>query len=59
MFSKVFRIGDYIEIGTVRGQVQAVNLTSTILRTLEDARVIVPNRRSWERSSTTTPESVE
>jgi small conductance mechanosensitive channel len=45
MFSKVFRIGDYIEIGNVRGQVQAVNLTSTILRTLEDARVIVPNRK--------------
>ncbi len=45
MFSHVFRIGDYIEIGTVRGQVQAINLTTTILRTLEDARVIVPNRR--------------
>ena len=45
MFSRVFRIGDYIEIGTVRGQVQAINLTTTILRTLEDARVIVPNRR--------------
>lgn len=45
MFSKVFRIGDYIEIGTVRGQVQAINLTTTILRTLEDARVIVPNRK--------------
>jgi small conductance mechanosensitive channel len=45
MFSHVFRIGDYIEIGTVRGQVQAINLTSTILRTLEDARVIVPNRK--------------
>jgi small conductance mechanosensitive channel len=45
MFSRVFRIGDYIEIGTVRGQVDAINLTTTILRTLEDARVIVPNRK--------------
>jgi small conductance mechanosensitive channel len=45
MFSRHFRIGDYIEIGSVKGQVQAIELTTTILRTLEDARVIVPNRR--------------
>ncbi|MBI4537004.1 MAG: mechanosensitive ion channel family protein [candidate division NC10 bacterium] len=45
MFSHLFRIGDYIEIGSVRGQVEAINLTSILLRTLEDARVIVPNRR--------------
>jgi small conductance mechanosensitive channel len=45
MFSRSFRIGDYIEIGSVRGQVQSINLTTTILRTLEDARVIVPNRK--------------
>jgi len=45
MLSHHFRIGDYIEIGTVRGQVQAIDLSMTVLRTLEDARVIVPNRR--------------
>ena len=45
MFSRVFRIGDYIENGTVRGQVHPINLTTTILRTLEDARVIVPHRK--------------
>ena len=45
MLSRHFRIGDYIEIGTVRGQVQAIDLSMTILRTLEDARVSVPNRR--------------
>ncbi len=45
MFSRHFRIGDYIEIGNTRGQVQSIDLTMTILRTLEDARVIVPNRR--------------
>ena len=27
------------------GQVQSIDLTMTVLRTLEDARVIVPNRR--------------
>jgi len=45
MLSRHFRIGDYIEIGTTRGQVQSIDLTMTVLRTLEDARVIVPNRR--------------
>ena len=45
MLSRHFRIGDYIEIGTVKGQVQSIDLTMTVLRTLEDARVIVPNRK--------------
>ncbi len=45
MFSKVFRIGDYIEIGPVKGQVESIELAMTILRTLEDARVIIPNRK--------------
>jgi small conductance mechanosensitive channel len=45
MLSRHFRIGDYIEIGNTRGQVQSIDLTMTVLRTLEDARVIVPNRK--------------
>jgi small conductance mechanosensitive channel len=45
LFSHYFRIGDYIEIGTVKGQVTSIDLSMTVLRTLEDARVIVPNRR--------------
>jgi len=45
MLARHFRVGDYIEIGTVKGQVQSIDLTMTVLRTLEDARVIVPNRK--------------
>ncbi len=45
MLSRQFRIGDYIEIGMVKGQVQSIDLTMTVLRTLEDARVLVPNRK--------------
>jgi small conductance mechanosensitive channel len=45
MLARYFRIGDYIEIGTVRGQVQSIDLFMTVLRTLEDALVLVPNRR--------------
>ena len=45
MLSRHFRIGDYIEIGNVKGQVQSIELSMTVLRTLDGARVIVPNRR--------------
>jgi len=45
MFARYFRIGDYIEIGSVKGQVTSIDLSMTVLRTLEDARVVVPNRR--------------
>lgn len=45
MVSRYFRIGDYIEIGPARGQVQSIDLSMTVLRTLEDARVIIPNRK--------------
>ena len=45
MFSKYFKIGEYIAIGSTRGQVEAIQLSMTVLRTLEDARVIVPNRK--------------
>lgn len=44
MFYRYFRIGDYIEIASVKGQVASIDLTMTVLRTLEDARAIVPNR---------------
>jgi len=45
MLSRHFRIGDYIEVGNAKGQVQAIDLSMTVLRTLEDARVIIPNRK--------------
>jgi small conductance mechanosensitive channel len=45
MLSRHFRIGDYIEVGPAKGQVQAIDLSMTVLRTLEDARVIIPNRK--------------
>ena len=45
MLSRPFRIGDYIEIGNTKGQVKSIDLSMTVLRTLEDARVLVPNRK--------------
>jgi small conductance mechanosensitive channel len=45
LFTRPFRVGDYIEIGSVKGQVQAIDLSVTVLRTLEESRVVVPNRR--------------
>ncbi len=45
MLSRPFRIGDYIEIGAAKGQVLSIDLSMTVLRSLEDARVLVPNRK--------------
>lgn len=45
MLSRPFRIGDYIEIGNAKGQVESMDLSMTVLRTLEDARVLIPNRK--------------
>ena len=45
MFSRPLRIGDDIEIGSAKGQVQSKDLSMTVLRTLEDARALNPNRK--------------
>jgi small conductance mechanosensitive channel len=45
IFVKPFRVGDYIEIHGVNGQVTAIELCSTILAHPDRSRVIVPNRK--------------
>lgn len=44
LFSKPFQIGDYIEMDTVSGTVQAIDLTYTKLDTPDGQRVLMPNR---------------
>ena len=41
---KVFRIGDYIEIGLDAGTVDDINFRSTRLRKLDDTIITIPNR---------------
>jgi small conductance mechanosensitive channel len=45
IFTKPFRVGEYIELLTVQGQVQHIELFSTTLVHADQSRVVVPNRK--------------
>ena len=45
IFTKPFRVGEYIEIVGVQGQVQTIGLFSTTLLHLDKSRVVIPNRK--------------
>src|SRR5512145_1042674 len=45
IFTKPFRVGEYIEIAGVRGDVATIELFSTTLLHPDRSRVIIPNRK--------------
>jgi small conductance mechanosensitive channel len=45
IFTKPFRVGEYIEIAGVSGQVQTVALFSTTLLHTDKSRIVIPNRK--------------
>src|SRR5215470_5269221 len=45
IFTKPFRVGEYIEINNVQGEVTQIELSYTILVQTDLSRVIVPNRK--------------
>jgi small conductance mechanosensitive channel len=45
IFTKPYRVGDYVEIVGVQGQVDTINLFSTTLVHADRSRVVVPNRK--------------
>jgi small conductance mechanosensitive channel len=45
IFTKPFRVGEYIELVGVSGQVTAVQLFSTTLLHIDQSRVVIPNRK--------------
>lgn len=45
IFTKPFRVGEYIEIHGVQGQVHAIELFSVILVHADKSRVVIPNRK--------------
>src|SRR6266508_2309742 len=45
IFTKPFRVGEYIEINNVRGEVTAIELSTTTLVQVDLSRVVVPNRK--------------
>ncbi len=45
IFTKPFRVGEYIELASVHGQVQHIELFSTVLLHSDLSRVVIPNRK--------------
>jgi len=45
IFAKPFRVGEYIELLGVEGQVTAIELFSTTLAHVDRSRVVIPNRK--------------
>ena len=45
IFTKPYRVGEYIEISQAHGQVHIVGLFSTILLQIDQSRVVIPNRK--------------
>jgi small conductance mechanosensitive channel len=45
IFTKPFRVGEYIEIAAVQGQVKTVGLFSTTLLHADMSRVVIPNHK--------------
>ena len=42
-FSRSIRVGDYIEVGTIRGTVREIGMRNTVLQTDDEITVLVPN----------------
>src|SRR5579871_4090018 len=45
IFTKPYRVGDYIEIVAVQGLVQQITIFNTVLLHSDHSRVVVPNRK--------------
>ena len=45
IFTKPFRVGEYIEIANVQGQVKTIELFATTLLHADRSRVVIPNRK--------------
>ena len=45
VFTRPFKVGEYISIADVEGEVDAISLFSTTLRHPDQSRVVVPNRK--------------
>ena len=65
IFGRVVRGGDHIEVGTVRGRVQSVNMRATVIETENGAVLLVPNNEmlnsrllNWTRHNRHTRESI-
>ncbi|NUN63806.1 mechanosensitive ion channel [Pseudanabaena biceps] len=51
LFEQTLKVGDYIEVGGLKGTIEKISIRSTILRTEDDLYVIVPNQRFIENNT--------
>lgn len=51
LFEQTLKVGDYIEIGELKGVIEKISIRSTILRTDDELFVIVPNQRLIEHNT--------
>ena len=45
IFTKPFRVGEYVEMAGVQGQVEVIELFTTILTHADRSKVVIPNRK--------------
>ncbi|NJK35208.1 MAG: mechanosensitive ion channel [Oscillatoriales cyanobacterium SM2_2_1] len=45
VFEQTIKVGDYVEVGSLRGTIERISIRSTIVRTPDDVFVIVPNQK--------------
>jgi small-conductance mechanosensitive channel len=50
MWERPIRIGDYLELGEVKGTVETINTRSTLLRRYDGVHILVPNSHLLERT---------
>lgn len=52
MVERPIRVGDYIEVDGISGRVQSIGIRSTLVRTLSNALVVLPNTTLIEKNLT-------
>jgi small-conductance mechanosensitive channel len=51
LFEQTVKVGDYIELGQLKGTIEKITIRSTIVRTEDDVFVIVPNQKFMENDT--------
>ncbi len=52
LFYRPFDVGDAVEVGGIAGSVDNVSLVSTTIRTFDNKKVLVPNKKVWGETIT-------
>jgi small-conductance mechanosensitive channel len=50
LFEKPIKVGDFVEVDDLLGTVESISIRSTVVRTIDDVFVIVPNNRFVENN---------